>query len=616
MKNYLIRRLRLIVSIITALLVAASAKAATQHVTQNGDNGAGSLRQAIADAQDGDVIDFTISGTINLVSALIVAKNFTIEGPGARLLQVTNIKGGPAMAIDAGAPFISGLTLSNSRQGAIVKGGNATLTECTISGNTGGGLQVFSPAQLALVRCSIVANTTDQSSNIGRGGGGIYANGTVTLTSCTIYGNTADGGGSDTMVGGGISAQGGQINVVNCTIAKNKVVGSGNALGGGIFKAGGTVTLLNTIVADNTSNFGPDLDSGINGNFSSSGHNLIRNADVSTGFTDGVFNDKVGTGANPIDPYLRPLANNGGPTDTTAPLIGSPAIDAGNNFAAPNRDQRNYRRSGVADIGAVEFFGTIPVNLANISTRAAVGSGEKVCIAGFIVSGPVGAQKKLLIRVLGPSLAAFGVPGTLQDPYLELHDSNDAVVPNDNWQNDPNENKIPANFTPNDGLESALLVTLAPGSYTVVAKGVAGGIGNALSEIYDLDPTSAATVANISTRAFVDTGDNVLIAGFIVGGVDTMSVVVRALGPSLTPFGVEGAVQDPTLEVHDGNGSVTSNDDWAVGPNAASIPPELKPADGRESALFMILQPGNYTAIVRGKNGSTGVSLVEVYGLN
>ena len=255
----------------------------------------------------------------------------------------------------------------------------------------------------------------------------------------------------------------------------------------------------------------------------------------------------------------------------------------------------------------------------NISTRLLVGTGENVLIGGFIITG--NAPKVVIIRALGPST---GVPGALQDPTLELHDSADHVVFNDNWRTTQEQIIRDTGIPPTDDRESAIVIGLDPGNYTAIVAGKNGATGIGLVEVYDLgtaslDTSGNARLANIATRGFVDTGDNVMIGGFIIQRVATR-VVVRAIGPSLSAFGITGALQDPTLELKDANGAtLISNDDWQQG-----RPPEeiqeiqqvgLAPTDTRESALVTTLPPGQYTAIVSGKDNTTGVALVEVYAL-
>jgi hypothetical protein len=220
----------------------------------------------------------------------------------------------------------------------------------------------------------------------------------------------------------------------------------------------------------------------------------------------------------------------------------------------------------------------------------------------------------VLIRGLGPSLAQFGVPNTLSDPLLELHKS-DGTVTNDNWQQG-DTSQIPSGFAPADSRESVIVATLTPGNYSAVVKGAHGETGVGIAEVYDLDSASAAKLANISTRGFINTGDDVMIGGFIVGGTEPAKVLVRAIGPTLSDFGVQGALQDPTLELHDSNGMTIANDDWRETQEAEIIATTIPPNKNKEPAILATLAPGNYTAVVRGKNNTTGVGLVEAYNLN
>jgi hypothetical protein len=261
---------------------------------------------------------------------------------------------------------------------------------------------------------------------------------------------------------------------------------------------------------------------------------------------------------------------------------------------------------------------TTPAQLQNISTRARVLTGDNVLIGGFIISGT--DPKKVIIRALGPSITSNGVPvpGRLADPILELHAGN-TVTTNDNWKSDQQTEISNTGLAPSNDLESAIVQTLAPGTYTAIVRGVGGGTGIGLVEVFDLSQASASLLANISSRGFVDINDNVMIGGFIVGPVDhsNPNVVVRALGPSLSNSGVPNPLQNPTLELHDASGTtIASNDDWPTDPNSSQVVANgLAPTDTRESAIFTPLTPGTYTAIVRGVGNTTGVGLVEVYNL-
>jgi hypothetical protein len=262
----------------------------------------------------------------------------------------------------------------------------------------------------------------------------------------------------------------------------------------------------------------------------------------------------------------------------------------------------------------------------NISTRVKVQAGDNALIGGFIATGT--APKKLMVRAIGPSLSNFGVPGTLQDTTLEVRASNGTLLAsNDNWKindqtNQSQQAAIQATgLAPSDDHEAALMLELAPGAFTAVVRGKNNTTGVGLVEIYDLNQTADSRLANISTRAFVETGDNVMIGGFIVGsGNGAAKVVVRAIGPSLSALGISNALEDPNLQLRDANGGVVeSNDDWQLsnhfdaGQEVATA--GLAPTHQRESAMLVTLPNGNYTAIVAGYNGGTGVGVVEVYNL-
>ncbi|HWX17592.1 MAG TPA: TIGR03118 family protein [Chthoniobacterales bacterium] len=276
------------------------------------------------------------------------------------------------------------------------------------------------------------------------------------------------------------------------------------------------------------------------------------------------------------------------------------------------------------------LFGSISVvpaerQLVNISTRASIGTGDNVAIAGFIIHTDPPAltgTKRVLLRGLGPSLKVNGVPvpGRLADPFLELHDINGMLIEsNDNWMNSPERAAIMASgLAPTDLHESAILRTLIAGTnYTAILRGVNNTTGIGLVEVYDLEPTIDTHLANISGRAFVSTGDDVLIGGVIVRGDAPEEVLFRAIGPSLTAKGVKNALQDPTLDLYDVQGTlIAHNDDWMTSPQkSAIIASGLAPTDPRESAIIDTPAAGNYTAIVRGENNTTGVGLVEAYRL-
>ena len=248
--------------------------------------------------------------------------------------------------------------------------------------------------------------------------------------------------------------------------------------------------------------------------------------------------------------------------------------------------------------------------ILNLSTRLNVGTADNVLIGGFIVIGS--DNEEVVLRGIGPSLP---LTGSLPNPRLELHDSTGALIAsNDNWMESPQKDEIISrSLAPNDDLESALLVELAPGSYTTILSDAGGATGIGLVELYTTNPAAVANPVNISTRGFVQTGDDVMIGGFIIGGTNTRHLAIRAIGPSLAVAGVTNPLLDPVLELHDQNGALMeTNDNWKE--NQAEVEATgLAPGDDRESVIVTTLSPANYTAIVRGVNGTTGVALVEAY---
>jgi arylsulfate sulfotransferase len=264
-------------------------------------------------------------------------------------------------------------------------------------------------------------------------------------------------------------------------------------------------------------------------------------------------------------------------------------------------------------------FPTVGPQVLNLSTRGLVSVGDNVLIGGFIVTGP--GPKSVVVRTLGPSLSGFGLSGVLADPVLKVYNSSRTLIAsNDNWQEDIGAAYIVQNgLAPGNSAESALLLqNLAPGAYTVIVTGKDPTPGISLVELYDISPLANSKLVNMSARGSVGTGDNVLISGFIVGDVESATVIVRALGPSLASFGVSGVLSDPTLTIQDSRGTViASNDNWQDNINATDIQRNgLAPPNASESAIALHLPAGAYTAIVRGTNSATGNALVEVYHLD
>ncbi|MGI8821271.1 MAG: SGNH/GDSL hydrolase family protein [Chthoniobacterales bacterium] len=249
----------------------------------------------------------------------------------------------------------------------------------------------------------------------------------------------------------------------------------------------------------------------------------------------------------------------------------------------------------------------------NISTRAAVSGGENVAIGGFIIRGT--EPKRVVLRGIGPTLSASGVARALPDPAIELFDSGrTSLAANDNWRDTQAAEIAATGLGPQNDFESAIVAVLNPGAYTVVMSGANGSSGVGVVEAYDLQPGNGSTLANVSTRGAVGVGEDVIIGGIIIGSGGEAITVVRAIGPSLASAGIANPLLDPVLELYNEDGvRIGANDDWRQGQPAAVKAAVLAPLDDREAVIAASLPPGRYTAVVQGKNGATGVAVVEVY---
>jgi predicted outer membrane repeat protein len=516
--------------------------------------------------------------------------------------------GGAMQIFDGPTVTIESSTFRNNT--AAVDGGSiymlnasVTLTGCTLTDNgahEGGGIFVPAGSTLTVSASTIATN----SAGIG---GGISNAGTATLTNTTLSGNTAFGA-ITVMTGyGGAIYNSGSLTITNVTLSDNAANFGDHPeilATGGIYNSNpGTVSLTNTLLAKGAKGANCSEHFGGNSNLSDDG---------TCGFTfDSFTRDNV-------PPLLGPLANNGGPTQTHLPLPGSPAIDHGTNSGAPATDQRGVHRSQGSgfDVGAVEVAPNDVPKLANISTRLRVETGDNVLIGGFIVTGT--QDKKVIVRAIGPSLP---VADALADPFLELHDgASNLIASNDNWKDTQQAEIQASGLAPTNDLESAIVITLPANTahYTAIVRGVNDTTGVGLVEVYDLDRSVDSKLANISTRGFVQSGDNVMIGGVIALGRSPLSVIIRAIGPSLVSAGVGNALPDPTLELYDGNGTLLAfNDNWKDSQQAEIQATGVPPTNDLESAIVATLNPypATYTAIVRGVNDTTGVALVEVYGL-
>ena len=251
-----------------------------------------------------------------------------------------------------------------------------------------------------------------------------------------------------------------------------------------------------------------------------------------------------------------------------------------------------------------------------------MGTNENVLIEGFIVQGPAGSTKKLIVRAIGPSLVPFGIPDALANPALEIHDSSSLIAMNNDWKvtqtggligGDQSAEIGASGLAPSNDLESAIIANLAPGSYTAVVQGAGGTTGTGVVDAYDLSAASSARLANIATRGLVQSGDQLMIAGFIIQN-GPVRVVVTALGPSLLAFGVSNALADTTLQLRDQNGVIVKeNDNWKTDQQAELESTGLQPGNDLEAALVTTIQPGQYTAQVRGQNNASGIGVVQVF---
>ena len=250
--------------------------------------------------------------------------------------------------------------------------------------------------------------------------------------------------------------------------------------------------------------------------------------------------------------------------------------------------------------------------LINISTRGQVLTGNDVLIGGFIIGG--NTPKTVVVRARGPSLAALGVANALANPSLRLISGGTILHENDDWQTMPNAAALQASgFAPSDALESAVMATLNPGPYTAIVSGSGGGTGIGIVEVFEVDHPEIPLI-NISTRGQAMTGEQVMIGGFIIQGSGPQTVVVRARGPSLSTLGLAGTLADPVLRLFMGQTPIATSDNWTTASNAAALLASgFAPADSREAAILITLDPGAYTAIVTGAGNTTGVGIVEVF---
>lgn len=459
----------------------------------------------------------------------------------------------------------------------------------------------------------------DGTGLIAAGGGNLIATGGGNLIGQDGTGLVASGGGNLIASGGGnrptglrltnaadassvaVALSGGELDLTDLTIYGSVAMTNGVLSGSGI------------ILGDLTNDGGfitPGHSAGVvlvTGSFAqgANGALIVENG----GATPDKFDQLLVSGAANLGGKLIVHTINGytpDPANTFSPL-GYSSV-SGNFGSTSSNAGLTLTANGALLTTNPNIPSPVDATLRNISTRARVQTGDNVLIGGFIVTGST--SKKVIVRALGPSLP---VNGALADPVLELHKSDGTVVTNDNWRTSQEQEIIGSGLAPRSDLDSAIIATLPPGGHTIVVRGKGSATGVGLVEVYEMDSSATATLANISTRCRVQTGDDVMIGGVIVGGTEPASVLVRALGPSLTSAGLSDLLQDPMLELYDANGNVITNDDWRETQENEIIALALAPSDPKEPAILAALVPGNYTAIVRGKDNTTGIALVEAF---
>jgi hypothetical protein len=662
-----------------------TARAETFPVTNTNDTGAGSLRQAITEANanpGADTISFDIAGagvhTISPASALpTITDPVIIDGytqPGASentlaesddanlLIELEGSSAGFAsgLRISAGSSTVRGLAINRFvlptgsvddtlGNGILLEGAGGNHIEGNFVGTDPGGTLARPNTDVGIFVSSpdnIIGGTTPETRNVISGNApfdGVYvspANGIGDASGNVIQGNfigtTANGvsalgnarigvtlthGAHDNLVGGTVAGAGNRIAFNGAVgVEVDVATGIGNAIQSNSIHSNGGLG-IDLEPGGVTPNDPGDADTGpndlqnfpvISGLSFGTGEVTINgtlNSEASKTYRLEFFaNDKVDpSGYGEGQTFL-------GFEDVTTDGSGDASFSV--NFPVAGTSTAFTATATDPDGNTSEFSAAFTTKLLNISTRMQVLTDDNVLIGGFIVTGI--SPKKVIVRAIGPSLTAFGVPGALMDPTLELNAPDASVTSNDNWKESQQAEIEATGLQPTNDAESAILQTLEPGAYTAIVRGVNGTTGVGLVEAYDLDQPADSQLANISTRGFVDTDANVMIGGFIIGPNDLgdATVLVRAIGPSLENFGVANALQDPVLELHSGDGdTIATNDGWRDTQETEITATGLMPTDDRESASLQTLAPGNYTAIVRGVDDTTGVGLVEVYHL-
>jgi hypothetical protein len=518
----------------------------------------------------------------------------------------TNAAGTAALPNRNGITISTGLNSTDPITTNNLIGGTTPGAGNVISGNASSG--IFLAGSRNTIQGNFVGVAGDGSTPMPNGDGGITSS----------AGGPSDSGNGN-LIGGTISGAG---NV----IAYNGVADKAHAYGVKINSGKDNAILGNSIFGnyglgiDLGSTFGPtpndfmDGDTGANNLQNFPDVSLVSHAAGNTTIVSAL--DSVANTTYRIEFFAGSGYGEGqtflGATNVTTDGNGHASID----YVVPQiaADQR-ITMTATDPNGNTSEFGSAAGQLLNISTRSRVEGGEKVLIGGFIVSGA--NPKKVIIRGIGPSLAAYGVPGAMANPILELRDDTGSLATNDNWKSAQRAEIEATGIPPVNDLEAAIVRTLPANDahYTAILRDNNDTPGIGVVELYDLDATADSAFANISTRGLVKTNNDILIGGFIAGRGLT-KVILRAIGPSLVTAGVADPLQDPRLQLFNASGTaIATNDDWKTTQRLEIEASGLPPNDDRESAVIASLPPGNYTAVVRGKNNETGIAVVEVYNL-
>lgn len=658
-----------ILSLLVALSVS-SVSAATFTVTTTNDSGAGSLRAAInganaASSENPHRIEFAIGGTgvrtIALATPLpVLNRPVVIDGytqPGAAASNSETISNAVILielsGASAAAPIVNGIDIDGDNStvaGLIINGFSVGVrvqgAENTVRGNFIGTNAAGTEARpnitgvlVASGNRNIIGGITRASRNVISGNSGAGVRVTGDSTDNRIQGNLI-GTGAD-----GAQALGNQLSGIEVTANRNlvgplldqqtgsNVIAFNGANGITITGDSADVFISRNLIFGNaqlgidlgndgvTANDTGDADGGPNDRQNHPVLETATRAGDDLGIT-GRF-----TSAPNATFYVEFFGNTADSPDAREGdvFLGSTTLGTGPggvvrfDLEVPNRSAVRFvtatatnANGGTSEFAApVQLFPTGKVQ--NLSTRLRVETGERVLIGGFIVDGV--EPKKVILRAIGPSLRSSQLQDVLEDPTLQLFSGQTLVAENDNWREGDQAEIVASGVPPTNDAESAIVRTLAPGAYTAIVRGKNNTTGVGLVEAFDLNPEANSRLANISTRGFVSTGNNVMIAGFILSPGNS-KVVVRALGPTLEARGVSDVLQDPDLTIFDENGNqIDQNNSWKQEQQKELDELQLGPGNENEAAIVTTLPGGQYTAIVRGRENTRGVGLVEVYNI-